>query len=256
MHQSTKYCLAPGLMIVVFALAGCQSERPEPEMVATSGAIVTPVPDVNEFSEMTGLLGYGFRYSGAPLALSLEIYLQTIAQSDWDDPEKRKEIHRNAPADEDRIVDWDSVPPGLISSYESGKMSSDDTELFVLSPTGKILFTIPQDWHSDAQPAHVSIAGPGRGAAFKWLRFGVSKKFRDFDQRAILEWGTDPPVAAEPIQIDHGQSASLIRFSQSVRFENLPKDKSSVHRLVVELRARCLHPPAAEHSAEAGNSRE
>jgi hypothetical protein len=193
---------------------------------------------------MPGLAGYGFRYSGAPLALSLEIYLQAIAQSDWDDPEKRKQIYRSAPDEEDRKVHWDSIQPDLIDSFEAGTMPVGVKKLTVTSPTGKILFTIPQKWYSDPQPGHVSISGEGSSSAKSWLRIGLAKEFRNIDQHSIGTGSSPPHVPTGPIRIGYGETAQLVHFSEDVTFGDGPEEQSPVYRIVVELKARCLHPPS------------
>ena len=122
---------------ILLGMAGCESDTPRQEIVAPGGAIVTPIPEVSEFLEMPGLAGYGFRDTLVLLALSLEIYLQTIAQSDWNDPEKRKKIVGSAPGEEDCKVNWDSIQPDLIDSLEAGTMADEVADLFVLSPRGR-----------------------------------------------------------------------------------------------------------------------
>lgn len=251
MQPFAKGTLFPIAVTILLGMAGCESDRPRQEIVAPAGAIVTPIPEVSEFLEMPGLAGYGFRYSGAPLALSLEIYLQTIAQSDWSDPDKRKEIYRSVPDEEDRKVDWDSIQPDLIDSFEAGTMPVGVKELTVTSPTGKILFTIPRKWYSDPQPGHVGISGEGSSSAKSWLRFGLSKEFRNIDQRSVGTGSSPPRVPTEPISIAHGETAQLVYFSEDVIFGEGQEDQSSVYRIVVELKARCLHPPPAVRPAPA-----
>ena len=205
-------------------------------------AIVTPIPEVSEFLEMPGLAGYGFRYSGAPLALSLEIYLQTIAQSDWNDPEKRKKIVGSAPGQEDCKVNWDSIQPDLIDSLQAGTMADEVADLFVLSPAGKILFAIPTEWYSDPQPGHVSISGEGSSSAKSCAALGFRGVPQHRATRGQCRMGT-PQVPAKPISIAHGETAQLVHFARNVHFGGGPEKQSPVYRIVVELKARaCIRP--------------
>jgi hypothetical protein len=243
MQVFAKRRLIPIAVIISLGMASCESNKPAEKIVTSAGAIVTPVAEVTEFLEMPGLLGYGFRYTGAPLALSLEIYLQSIAQSDWNDPEKRKDIVRSAPDEKDRKVDWDSIQPDLIDSFEAGTMPVYVAESMVTSPTGKILFAIPAEWYSDPQPGHVSISGEGTSSAKQWRRFELSEEFDSIDQRVVSGSLSTPRVSTGPIRIGYGETIPLVHFSKHVYFGDGPEEQSPVYRLVVELKARCLCSP-------------
>jgi hypothetical protein len=182
--------------------------------------------------------------------LSLEIHLQTIAQSDWNDPEKRKKIVRSAPGEEDCKVNWDSIQPDLIDSFEAGTMPVYVAESMVTSPTGKILFAIPAEWYSDPQPGHVSISGEGSSSAKQWRRFDLSEEFGSVDQRVVSRSLSTPQVSTGPIRIGYGETIPLVHFARDVHFGGGPEKQSPVYRIVVELKARCLRPPAAAPEAK------
>jgi hypothetical protein len=244
MQVFAKRCFIPSAVIISLGIASCESNKPAESIVTSAGAIVTPVPDVTEFLDMPGLAACGFRYSGAPLALSLEIYLQSIAQSDWNDLEKRKEIVRSAPDEKDRKVDWDSIQPDLIDSFEAGTMPAEVAEFMVTNPTGKILLAIPAEWYSDPQPGHVSISGEGTNSAKQWRRFELSEEFRGIDQRVVSGSLFTPQASTQPVNIGYGETAQLVYFSNHVHFGDGPEEQSPVYRLVVELKARCLYSPS------------
>jgi hypothetical protein len=124
-------------------------------------------------------------------------------------------------------------------------------ELTVTSPTGKILFMIPREWYSDPQPGHVSISGEGSSSAKSLLRFGLAKEVRNIDQRSVGTGSSPPRVPTGPISIGYGETAQLVYFSEDVIFGEGQENQSPVYRIVVKLKARCLHPPPAVRPAPA-----
>jgi hypothetical protein len=247
MQAFAKPTLTAVSVMTLFCLAGCQSDAPPGKVVEPAGAIVTPVPEVNEFLEVPDLAGCGFRYSGAPIALSLEIYLQTIPQSDWNDDEKRKQIVRSKQEEEDRKFDWNSIQPDLIDSYESGAMSAEEAELIVAGPTGIVYFAIPDQWFADTRPGYVGILGQGSVSAGQSFRFPLSQEFRDIDQSTShFQGSSKPQTPAEPIAIGYGETAQLAYISQNVYFGDGPDEQTPVYRIVAKLTARCLRPPTSQ----------
>ncbi len=242
------------LVVLLAALTGCETDT-TPGDASTKPppgtCVVTPVPDVREFFKMTEMTGYGFRYSGAPLALSLDIYIQTISAADWNDLEKRKQIYRNAPEEEDQVVAWRSVSVDLIDFYESGRMDDKDARVVIPPAEGTIVFSIPDKWYSDDRGGYVKIRGQAptskggtRSMAYS-TQFKLTDKFRDLDADFTGSTGTYSSSAKKPITIAPGATTFLIAKSETAS----SGDGGAVYRLTYRLRAQCLRPPVVSHHA-------
>lgn len=242
-----RFSLAVFLLIAVI---GCETDSTPGDDASppppAGSCTITPVPNVNEFFELSGTSGCGFRYSGAPLSLSLEIYIQTIPQVDWKDAEKQKAIVRGGlPDEKDREVNWHSIGDDLIALYESGKMSATDAESLVPPGHGRIVFTIPDQWWKDHGVGFVKIHGGATADGKKvggigTIRFSLAKKFGDLDTTDNSRSFATPRFPSKPVTIAAGSTKTLIDVSETVSFDD---GKSSVYRLVYVFRARCLRPP-------------
>jgi hypothetical protein len=231
------------LAILLVAIAGCGTDK-APDRTGT--CTVTPVPTVTEFFEMAKFKGYGFRFSGAPLALSLDVYIQTISEAEWKDPEKRKKIVRSKPDKKDQVVAWRSAAEDVIKSYESGQMTDEDARDLFSGREGKIVFLIPQEWYSDSRGGYVKLVGQGQAAAFQSIQFSLTEKFRDLDKRFVGGNQGDIPPLKEPVTISPGRTTSLFFMVENVHFGD---GKGPTYRLVCRLTAQCLRPPKASQNA-------
>ena len=248
-----RFALAVFLLIVA---TGCETDSTPASDAAppppAGSCTITPVSNVSEFFELSGTSGGGFRYSGAPLALSLEIYIQTIPQVDWKDAEKRKTIVRGGlPDEKDREVNWHSIGDDLIAAYEAGNLSATDADNLVPPTRGRIVFTIPSEWFKDHRSGFARIHGNGTAdgkvnGGGGSVRFSLGKKFRGLDTTIISRGFSTPQFPDKPVTIAAGATKTLISVSETVSFGD---GESPVYRLVYVFRARCLRPPVASTKA-------
>ena len=247
----------PLLVALLVIVTGCETDSTPSDAAPPPPAgscTLTPVPNVSEFFELSGISGCGFRYSGAPVALSLEIYIQTIPQVDWKDDEKRKAIVRGGlPDEKDREVNWHSISDDLIKFYESGKMSAGDADILVPPAQGRIVFTIPDQWFKDHRVGFVRIHGDatadgktvGGGGT---IRFQLGAKFRDLDTTITSRSSATPRFPSKPVTIAAGATTTLIAVSETVSFGD-GDGESPRYRMVYLFRARCLRPPVVSKKA-------
>ena len=244
------------LVVLLLAVTGCGTAtapgRNSTELPPGT-CTVTPVSDVTEFFEMVGINnGCGFRYSGAPIALSLDIYIQTIPEADWKDPEKQKEIFRSKPDKKDQVVAWRSASDDMIKAYEAGKMTDETASRIPSAQEETIVFSFPDNWFSDVRGGYAKLLGHATvdGETLrvsKNVRFPLTKKFRDVDTMGIVgRVGGTPRFPKEPITISPGATTSLIAVSETVDFGD---GVGPFYRLVYRLTARCLRPPNASQDA-------
>ena len=247
----------PLLVALLVIVTGCETDSTPSDAAPPPPAgscTLTPVPNVSEFFELSGISGCGFRYSGAPVALSLEIYIQTIPQVDWKDDEKRKAIVRGGlPDEKDREVNWHSISDDLIKFYESGKMSAADADILVPPAQGRIVFTIPGQWFKDHRVGFVRIHGDAtadgkRVGGGGTIRFQLGAKFRDLDHTNIFRSGGPPRFPSKPVTIAAGATTTLIAVSETVSFGD-GDGESPRYRMVYLFRARCLRPPVVSKKA-------
>lgn len=218
--------------------------------------VVTQVTDVTEFLELASSSGAGFRYAGAPLAVTLDIHIKKFPSNDfWDDPNKMKEIFSSL-HDDDQVLAYSSCSDNRIEKFESGRMG-DEEKIFYggLGQQGKLLLQFPSKWWSsqnqtflilestaDIEDKTVEIATSSVRTSTKSKRISLADKFPDPDAIAgMVLGGSVSPFIEESVTIAPGETASLFHFQGLAR----PSENSDrpAFLMTCSLSARCLRPP-------------
>ena len=209
--------------------------------------VVTQVTDVTEFLEMASSSGAGFRYSGAPLAVTLDIHIQTIAREDWNDDDKRKETRRNRHED-NQVLAYSSCPANRIEAFESGRMGDEEKAIHGLEQQGKLLLQFPVKWWSSRN--HTSLILNSTAVMLNETRTGgtglrtsLADKFPDPDAIAnMVLGGGASPFIEESVVIAPGETVLLFDYYGHVSFGD--NSDGPVFLMTCSLRAQCLRPPA------------
>ena len=164
--------------------------------------MVTQVTDVTEFLELASSSGAGFRYAGAPLAVTLDIHIQKFPSNGfWDDPNKMKKIFQSLHGD-DQVLAYSSCSDNRIEKFESGRMGDEEKSVFGLGQQGKLLLQFPPEWWSsqnqtslilesttDIEDKTVEIGTSSVRTSTKFKRISLADKFPDPDAIAGMVHG-------------------------------------------------------------------
>ena len=223
--------------------------KPDAQEPPPGSCIVAPAANITEFQRLAGNHGIGFRYSGAPLALTLSIHIQKFSRDDWDT--RRKEITGNPPGEKDQVLAFRSCPVDQIERFESGQMGHDEQEYNLLSnQQGEILFQLPVNWWVSRSQTSVLQHVKSIGNQTKGVSHAEQLCLADELPAAIaIGWKRSEGMPASdlserqtPVTIAPGETAELVSLIETRSSGGAGAEP--VYRLVCSLRARCLRPPA------------
>jgi hypothetical protein len=261
-----------GQVVVVFlvlvALFACLMFLPSPvrenspdqanaQAPPPGSCVVTQVTDVTEFLELASSSGAGFRYSGAPLAVTLDIHIKKFPSNDfWDDPNKMKEIFSSL-HDDDQVLAYSSCSDNRIEKFESGRMGDEEKNFYGgLGQQGKLLLQFPSKWWSsqnqtflilestaDIEDKKVEIATSSVRTSTKSKRISLADKFPDPDAIVDTVHGGAgvQPFIEKSVTIAPGETASLFHFQGLVSFGD--NSDRPAFLMTCSLSTRCLRPP-------------
>ncbi|MDC0176129.1 hypothetical protein OAJ60_04240 [Planctomycetaceae bacterium] len=249
------------LAVLLVGMIGCDGDVPEsgsPEtppikstgLQATRSNVdceVMVLRDVEKYFELLDKKAYAFRFSGAPLQLSLEVYHQKITPVPGSPLSLNDRIDRSQPTNEDRIVSWTNVKDESVSSFETGKWTKEAAKTRELVPHGRILLFIDEE----QSVGKLVISETKNG---KDNPSGLSVEFPLPDTSGQDSLPGDPESGAKsPLRtsgrelrratgrttIKPGDTESLLRGSWYVRLGSV------ADRFDIRLRVRCLREPAS-----------
>ena len=219
--------------------------------------VVTQVTDVTEFLELASSSGAGFRYAGAPLAVTLDIHIQKFPSNGfWDDPNKMKKIFQSLHGD-DQVLAYSSCSDNRIEKFESGRMGDEEKSVYGgLGQQGKLLLQFPSEWWSsqnqtslilesttDIEDKTVEIGTSSVRTSTKSKRISLTDKFPDPDAivDTVHEGAGVQPFIEKSVTIAPGETASLFHFQGLVSFGD--NSDRPAFLMTCSLSTRCLRPP-------------
>ena len=203
------------------------------------GGSIAFVPEIGEWFSLGNKKAWGFRYSGAPVQVSVEIFYRQVPFQDFDTDKKKQEFHRSQPSTDDRLFVFNNVNDSMVKSYESGKMTRVDTQALGICDKGKILFYLPTK-KSD-RTGMVAVLAESKGA-----RQSSSQQFQLPDPGATpkgaVDGGGSHTSSKDPENrsIAPGESTTLISEFWTVQ----PDSKGPTHRIDYVMKVRVLRKPA------------
>jgi hypothetical protein len=139
---------------------GCGESEPAQKATEPGTCIITYVPEAVGFLEMGvgNREAWAFRYEGASIQLTLELFHQELPADEVKPGTERFELI-GKPTDNDRIVQWASIDHQVIEAFEAGDLSKEDIDVLGINATeGKIVFQLP-DWNHDNRTGYASHEG-------------------------------------------------------------------------------------------------